>query len=403
MAQRNTVLVIICLGIAFSQFLVWPVEANDQRLTGSVSRVTHVRVDAKTDTTITLKWKNQPATDRYQIRVFKKNGTRLKTVNTVARRKTIKGLQPDTVYRFRVRAWSNSMTGKFSERLTTRTGQSTPVLFGFWGLNGYLTETGLADVSDRFHTTVFQVASSSPNYTITTLLPLVKAAEMTVTLRLTPDHTAYTTNGNFDLDKWKNELSVWTDTDIQPYIDDGTLAGHMLLDDIDTFSGTDATAEDLEEMARYSKELLPGLMTFVRQRCSHMPQPTSGEYQQVDYCVNQYSNYQGYSNGPVDEYIVTETAAASELQLDMIMGLNIADGGDGSSNQPGWSAGKYAMSAEEILAYGEPLLAVPNIPMFLLWEYDGEETWSDGTIGSNYFDQPNLQAALAHLGELATH
>jgi len=35
-----------------------------------------------------------------------------------------------------------------------------------------------------------------------------------------------------------------------------------------------------------------------------------------------------------------------------------------------------------------------NKIMFLMWEYDGIEHWPDGTIGSDYFSQKNMQQAI---------
>jgi hypothetical protein len=101
-------------------------------------------------------------------------------------------------------------------------------------------------------------------------------------------------------------------------------------------------------------------------------------------------------------YAQTEHDIAATLGLGIINGLNIADGGDGSSGQPGASPGKYAMSAAEISNYGTALLSVSGVQMFLMWEYDGSQIWSDGvTVGGDYFDRPEIQAALADLGSLA--
>lgn len=289
-----------------------------------------------------------------------------------------------------------------------------PVLFGFWGLNGYISSDGLADVATRFKATVFQVASSAPRYTTTVLLPLVKAqTDMHVTLRMTSDHGEYTTDGNFDLQKWKDQITAWQTACaansahcVQPFIDDGTLVGHMLLDDIFTFDGNDPSATELDEMARYSEEIFPGLMTFVRNKASTMPVPAGGQYVYLDACVNQYTNYQGYSDGPIATYVAEQASAAEELGIGVINGLNIADGGDGSSGVTGWGRGKYAMSAEEITTYGEALLdrnIFPELKLFLMWEYDGQELWSDGfTTGHTYFDQTDLQNALQGLGQMAT-
>jgi len=432
----------------------------------TVQPVTQIVVAKKTSHSVTLRWAKQTGADGYQIRVAKHNGKLLKKVNTHHHKKTVTGLEANKKYRFKVRAKTGEVYGAYSNVVKARTKLDTtpdptpqtpdptptdpgtntntntnsnsntdsnsntnsnsnintntntntnsntdptpptpdPILIGFWGLNGYTSADGFADVQSRFHSTVFQVAEEGHGYTVNTLLPMVQAAGMKITLRLSGGHSAYTTSGNFDLAKWKAAIAGWSGTGIQTYIDNGTIVGHMLLDDIDTFSGTDPTAADLEEMARYSEEeIFPGLMTFVRQKCSNMPTPTanSGQYIYVDNCVNQYTNYPGYSDGPIATYVTQQTAAATALGLGMINGLNIADGGDGSSAQPGATTNHYAMSASEITTYGEALLAVPTIDLFLMWEYDGQQLWSDGSIGSTYFDHTDVQAALAGLGTLA--
>ncbi|HNC98138.1 MAG TPA: hypothetical protein PKW90_18545, partial [Myxococcota bacterium] len=132
-----------------------------------------------------------------------------------------------------------------------------PMPYGYWGLNGFVNPEGLALIQQRIVLTTFQSATSDPDYAVRFLLPQVKAAGLKLSLRLTDDHEAYTTaEGDFDLSAWKNQLSRWKDSGIQQYIDDDVLIGHMLLDDITNFSGRDPDAADLEEMARYSKELM---------------------------------------------------------------------------------------------------------------------------------------------------
>lgn len=363
-----------------------------------LDKVANLQVVKKTERTVTVKWKKQTEADHYQVRVLKKNGQFLKSGKAEEPRKTVKGLRPGHRYIFRVRAKAGGAFGPYSDRVRVRTkGGNRDILFGFWGLNGFISTDGLADVSGRLNASVFQVASSSPNYTVSTLLPLVRSSGMKVTLRMSGSHDTYTTAGDFDVGKWKMQIAAWQGSGVQEFIDDGTLVGHMLLDDIDTFAGTDATASDLDEMARYSEQIMPGLMTFVRQQATEMPVPSGGQYRYVDAVVNQYTS----SDGPVQAYADVERAAADDLGVMVINGLNICDGGDGSSGQSGWRADKYAMSADEIRTYGEALLDDSSLQMFLLWEYDGEELWSDGTIGSDYFDQLDLQSVLAGLGERA--
>lgn len=272
----------------------------------------------------------------------------------------------------------------------------SPVPYGFWGLNGYHSDEGLDDLVDRFGLAVFQASSSNPTWTVSTLLPMAREAGVTVTLRMSGGTSSYTDDrGDFDIDAWKEALEPWGESGVQEFIDDGTLVGHMLLDDIHTFSGTDPTGDELDELARYSKALMPGLMTFVRCQATTMPEPTGGVYVHVDAAVNQYNVRQG----DIEAYAEDEAAAAVELDLGIINGLNIANGGDGSSDQPGWQAGMYAMSADEIARYGAVLVDMPGLGMFLNWEYDGEEEWADGSVGTDYLDQPEVQAALAELGE----
>jgi len=268
-------------------------------------------------------------------------------------------------------------------------------LYGFWGLNGYVSTDGIADLKSRLGLSVFHTATIYPEHALSNVLPQARGEGVRVTLRLTGDHHHYTdAQGDFDLAAWKAMLGPWVGAAVGPYIDDGTLFGHMLLDDISNFKGRDPDAADLEEMARYSKQILPGLMTFVRQKASAMPPPAGGRYEQVDAIVNQYKA----AEGDVQVYADAEARRAVALGLGIINGLNIANGGDGSSGQPGWGEGRWAMSAEEIVRYGAVLSATPGCGMFLNWEYDGEELWSDGSVGSDYFDQPLLQEALASLG-----
>lgn len=274
---------------------------------------------------------------------------------------------------------------------------SSPVPFGFWGLNTFLTPAGLADVRARTGLAVVQLATSGAGYTLGELLPLMRASGVKITLRLTGDHEFYTTpRGDFDLAAWKAALDRWNPDDLRPFVEDGTLVGHMLLDDIVNFEGHDPTAAELDEMARYSRERLPGLMVYVREEAQRMPVPASGRYQYVDAAVNQYTTWRG----EVQAYTDDNLRASHALGLGVINGLNIADGGDGSSGKPGWGKGFWAMSPAEIRRYGQVLASVEGLGLFLCWEYDGAERWSDGTVGADYFRQPEVEAALRDLGRL---
>ncbi len=264
------------------------------------------------------------------------------------------------------------------------------------GLNGFHDVDGLGEVRDRFGISAFHTSTYSPSFGVGMLLPMVREAGLKVNLRLAGDHGYYTTaDGDFDLAAWKDMLEPWAGSGVEDYIDDGTIAYHMLLDDISNFEGRSPSGDELDEMARYSKSLLPGLEVAVREEAARMPRPMSGRYMHLDVSMNQYVA----SYGDVEEYAIINLDAADDLGLGMVNGLNIADGGDGSSGQAGWSENRYAMSATEIVEYGYVLSGSPGCVMFLAWEYDAEEPWSDGSIGADYFDRPENVEALRWLAD----
>lgn len=276
---------------------------------------------------------------------------------------------------------------------------TAPPLYGFWGLNGAWTPEGFADLRARTGLTTFQVACSDPAWCVGTFLPAIRAAGLHVSFRMTDDHAAYTTAGAFDLTKWEAQVARWDGSGVQTYIDDGTLVGHMLLDDVATFDAGTPSGDTLDAMGAYSKAHLPGLLTWLRQKPTDLPVPSAGAYRSVDACDAQYEA----AEGDVRAYATAQADAARRLDLGLILGLNIADGGDGSSGQAGWRAAHWAMSAAEIDRYGAVLSDVPTMGAFLAWEYDGLERWSDGTIGATWFRRPDTEAALHALGERVAH
>lgn len=268
--------------------------------------------------------------------------------------------------------------------------------FGFWGLNGFVNPRGLSRTKERLGLEIFHTSHMLPDQVVYELLPMARRQGVRVSLRLTGGHEHYRTwKGDFDLEAWKAIMERWRHPKIGRFIEDGTLFAHMLLDDIHNFSGTDPTAEELDEMARVSEEILPGLLTFVREEATEMPVPRSGRYQHLDAIVNQWRSRDGDPRG----WARAQETRARELDLRVINGLNIANGGDGQSGQPGWQEGRWAMSAGEIRFAGKAMTDIDSLGMFLCWEYDGEERWSDGSVGSDYFDQPELTEALFELGE----
>ncbi|MCP4805730.1 MAG: hypothetical protein GY884_10335 [Proteobacteria bacterium] len=273
-----------------------------------------------------------------------------------------------------------------------------PISYGFSGLNGFQDEPGLEDVHERFHLSAFHTSTRSPNYAEQSLLPLVEEENLSVNLRLVGGPEYYTDgSGDFDLEAWKAELEPWRDADLDDFIDDGTLAHHMMLDDLSAFSGRGPTASELDEMAAFSDDVLPGLDCAVREEPADLPVPSSGTYEHLAASAAQYRS----QDGDVEEFALLQMQVAADLGIGLITGMNLADGGDGSRGQPGWDEGNWAMSAQEITFNGHVLTGVPEVRMVISWEYDGEEAWSDGTIGADYFDEGEVAEALEALGARA--
>jgi len=190
----------------------------------------------------------------------------------------------------------------------------------------------------------------------------------------------------FNLDKWKEKVDRFRGVDFTSYIADGTIVGHFLLDepgDPSNFNGDKLTPAEVDEMARYSKEIWPTMAAIVRA----WPDYLKGyEYKYLDAAWAQYHS----RFGDINQFIANNVRDAKASGLALITGLNVLNGGTSSSGIPGRNPSKYAMSASEIRSWGGALLAEPYMCAFFIWKYD-----------SKYFSRPDIQAALLDLNHQA--
>ena len=93
-------------------------------------------------------------------------------------------------------------------------------------------------------------------------------------------------------------------------------------------------------MAKHSKELWPTMATIVRVAPSWLAS-ASVNYRSLDAGWTQYTS----GKGDAAKWVASEAAAAKRKGLGLVVGLNVLDGGNGSSKIRGWSQGKWAMSA----------------------------------------------------------
>jgi len=229
-----------------------------------------------------------------------------------------------------------------------------------------------------------QITAESPSC----LLADLEAARRTNTrvfITFTGSETQNRDANGFNFDIWKRRVDRFKDMNLDPYIEDGTILGHRLLDepnDVGNWNGHVVTQAQIEEMAKYSKDIWPKMMTYIRTFPEYL---LGGEYPDLDAVWFHYLD----RFAPLDEFIQQHFAAARSLGLKIIVGLNVINGGAKDSGIPG-RGNKFSMNAEEIRAWGGQLLDQPDLCAFLLWEYD-----------DTYFGRADIQAAVADLAQKA--
>ena len=172
-------------------------------------------------------------------------------------------------------------------------------------------------------------------------------------------------NGSFSIEKFKKLLRAYKGLKLDSYIADGTLAGHMMIDepsDKSNWNGRPMSHKQVEEAAKASKAIWPKLPTLVRTVPSWL---AGSRWTYLDGAWAQYSA----RKGNVVKYRDAESRAAKKAGLKLVWGLNVIDGGNGSSKKRGTIRGKYNMSASELQKYGKSLLGASHTCGFLMWMY----------------------------------
>lgn len=198
-------------------------------------------------------------------------------------------------------------------------------------------------------------------------------------------------NGTFSLSKWKSLVSRYRNVKLGTYIKDGTIIGHYLIDEphrASRWGGKPISQKTLEEMARYSKQLWPDMTTLVRVVPSWLAK-SSVNYRYLDAGWAQYTD----AKGDAAKWVAAEVAAAKKKDLGLVVGLNVINGGDGSSGIRGSRRGQWSMSAREIRDYGSAMLGQSYACAFFSWQHD-----------TDYFGRSDIRSAMADVSARArTH
>lgn len=91
-------------------------------------------------------------------------------------------------------------------------------------------------------------------------LEQARQANMSALVALTGGHSGYTTDGDFDLSKWRAVLDSRDLSAIQGFVDDGTIVGLYAIDEPhDWGGGAGPTYAELDAACEYAHQRLPGI------------------------------------------------------------------------------------------------------------------------------------------------
>ena len=268
---------------------------------------------------------------------------------------------------------------------------STPILETNASMAGIVFGTNSLDASliSSVHTGTLRGGGVTEK-TVGSLLSSVKAKGGRIVIKLCNGSDSYVKNGDgtFSLSKWKALVARFKSANLGPYINDGTIVGHYLIDEpqrAQRWGGKAISPATLEEMAKYSKSIWPTMTTFVRALPTELAK-SSITYRYLDAGWAQYVS----NKGNASTYIANEVAAAKKKGLGLMVGLNVLDGGNGSSRLAGYTRGKYKMSASEIRTYATALLGQSYVCGFYNWMYE-----------SSYYGRSDVKSAFADMAAKA--
>lgn len=267
-------------------------------------------------------------------------------------------------------------SGAMQEAMSARSG----VAFGSWGMSN--------EHLNQVHTGWMAGGSISPENIISRLKG-ARARGGRVVIKLSRGGDRYVkSNGRFSLEKWKGLVSRYRRVNLTPFIQDGTIIGHYLVDEPHRearWGRGGISRKTLEEMARFSKQQWPAMATIVRVAPTWLTD-ASFRWRHLDAGWAQYRA----SHGDAGRWIAEETRAAEREGLGLVVGLNVLDGGNGSSRIRGHSRGKWAMSASEIRRYGAALLSSRRACGFFSWTHQ-----------PRYYGRSDIRSAMAEVSRRA--
>lgn len=196
-------------------------------------------------------------------------------------------------------------------------------------------------------------------------------------------------DGTFNLTKWKTNVDRFRNIDFSSYIADGTIVGHYLVDE-PHFTGRwgdkGISQATVEEAARHSKLRWSNLPTLVNAPANWLA-AVPVTYVHLD---AGWAMYRSKTSSDPAAWLAQQVKRAKSKNLGLVAGMNVLDGGNGSSGIRGTQPKTWAMSAAELRKYGTALLGQSYVCAFSMWRYS-----------DSYYGRADVKSAMADLSTLA--
>jgi hypothetical protein len=196
-------------------------------------------------------------------------------------------------------------------------------------------------------------------------------------------------DGTFNLTKWKTGVDRFRNINFSSYVTDGTIVGHFLVDEphfASRWGDRGIPQATVEEAAKHSKLRWPNLPTLVNAPANWLAS-AAVTYLYLD---AGWAMFRSKTSSSPATWAAMQVSRAKSKGLGLVAGLNVLDGGDGSSGLRGTQPNTWAMSAAEVKKYGSALLAQSYVCAFSMWRYS-----------ATYYNRADVKSAMADLSAQA--
>jgi hypothetical protein len=222
------------------------------------------------------------------------------------------------------------------------------------------------------------------------LLSQLRAKGGRVLIKLGGSEKSYKNpDGTFNLTKWKAGVDRFRSVNFSSYVSDGTIVGHFLMDEphfTGRWGNKGIPQSVVEEAAKHSKSRWPNLPTLVNAPANWLASvPVT--YVHLDAA---WAMYRSKTSSSPASWLAQQVKRAKSKKLGLVTGMNVLDGGNGSSGIRGTQPRTWAMSAAELRSYGNALLGDSYVCAFSMWRYS-----------DSYYNRADVKSAMAELSAKA--